>query len=205
LHSAIRLIFDGEDAFAINMLGQSADKVLLDLLKHAQMDDPIQFEDRIVPEHRDEFFRIYRQAFNFLKHADKDPDEKLQVYNLAEANEVLLFINVIRFRQLFSEITTHMQMYFACAALLHPRFIKWQNMGILGNQFLSKSKNLEYVTRSEAIKIIKKNCYKTGKFLQERAEDLKIVEEANHFRLSGEPGPKRIRIPIDPYTDADAD
>ena len=33
LHSAIRMTLNGEDAFAVNMLAQAADKVLLDLLK----------------------------------------------------------------------------------------------------------------------------------------------------------------------------
>lgn len=191
------MTLEGEDAFAINMLAQAAEKVLLDLLKHAQMDDPIQFEDRIVPEHRKEFFRIYRQAFNFLKHANEDPNAKLPVHDIVVANEALLFFNILRYRRLFSEITYHMQIYFACAALLHPRFIKWQNIGIQGQSFLNERRNFAYVTRSKAIKIIKKNCYQTGEFLQERADDLSIVDEANHFRLSGQPGPEGIRIPFD--------
>ena len=194
LHSAIRMTLDGEDAFAINMLGQAADKVLIDLLKHAQIDDPIEFEDRIVPEHRKEFFRLYRRAFNFLKHAQDDAEEKLPVYNLIAANETLLFFNVIRYRRLFSEITTHMQMYFACAALLQPRFIKWENIGAKGQQLIDERKKIEYLTRHDAIKIIKENCYNSGKFLQERSEDLKFVYEANHMRLSGEPGPKGLKI-----------
>ena len=90
-------------------------------------------------------------------------------------------------------------MYFACAALLHPRFIKWQNIGAKGQQVLNERKNFDYVTRRDAIKIIKENYYQNGDFLQERYDDLELVNEANHFRLSGQPGPEGIRIPIDPY------
>jgi hypothetical protein len=35
LHAAIRSVFYGEDPFAIHLLGQSAEKVLLDLLENA--------------------------------------------------------------------------------------------------------------------------------------------------------------------------
>jgi hypothetical protein len=196
LHSAIRMILDGEDPFAINMLGQAADKVLLDLLKHAKIDDPIEFEDRIVPEHKKEFFRLYRQAFNFLKHADDDPNEKLPVYNLILGNETLLFFNIIRYRRLYSETTTHMQLYISCVALLHPGYIKWQNMGEKGQQFVDSRKAIEHLTRANALDLFRKRCYGNGKFLTERADDLKLVGESNHQRLSGKPGPPRFRIPI---------
>jgi hypothetical protein len=41
LHAAIRCVFYGEDPFAIHLLGQSAEKVLLDLLKNAKIEDPL--------------------------------------------------------------------------------------------------------------------------------------------------------------------
>jgi hypothetical protein len=195
LHSAIRMIFDGEDAFTINMLGQAADKVLLDLLAHAKIDDPVQLEDRIVPEHKNEFFHLYRRAFNFLKHANKDANEKLPVYDLVTGNEVLLFFNVIRFGRLFSEFTAHMQAYLGCAALLHPTFIKWNDLGEKGQHVLNERKYLEHLSRGDAIKVIRENCYTSGAFLRERSDDLRFVYETNHRRLSGKPGPKTLRIP----------
>jgi hypothetical protein len=197
LHSAIRMTLDEEDAFAINMLAQAADKVLLDMLKHARIDDPTEFEDRIVPEHRSEFFSAYRRTFNFLKHAKKDYAEQLPVYDLVAGNEFLLFFNVIRYHRLFSEYTTHMQFFFACATLLHPKFIKWQNMGEVGRQFVDERKRLEHLSRNDAMRTIRQHCYENGKFLKERADDLRLVNEANHVLLSGEPGPKRLRIPFD--------
>jgi hypothetical protein len=195
LHSAIRMLLDGEDAFAINVLSQSADKVLIDLLKHNKIDDPALFEDRIVPEHRKEFFRMHRQTFNFLKHAKEDPDGTLPVYDLVSSNELLLFVNVLRFKALYTEITTHMQTLFALAAILHPTLIKWKNLGEAGEKSIRDRNTFEHWTKNEAIKLVRDNCYNDGKFLKERADDLKLVSESHHLRLSGKSGPTRLRIP----------
>jgi hypothetical protein len=41
IHAAIRLVFEGEDPFAINVIAQSAEKVELDLLRHWGHEDPV--------------------------------------------------------------------------------------------------------------------------------------------------------------------
>lgn len=194
LHAAIRLSLDGEDPFAINMLGQAADKILVDLLKHAKIDDPIQLEDRIVTERKKEFFQSYRRAFNFLKHADDDPDEKLPVYNLTLGVETLLFFNIVRYSHLYSETTAHMQLYFSYVALLHPKYFKWHNMGERGKKVIDDRKEFEHLTRAEARDWFKKHCFNDGKFLRERADDLKPARDFYHQRLSGEPGPPTFQI-----------
>jgi hypothetical protein len=75
LHAAIRSVFYGEDPFAIHLLGQSAEKVLLDCLKNAKIEDPLL--SLLKPELRSEFFKFYREPYNFLKHADRDSGDKL--------------------------------------------------------------------------------------------------------------------------------
>jgi hypothetical protein len=194
IHAAIRMSLDCEDMFAINMLGQAADKVLLDLLNHQKIEDPMQFEAHIVPERRNEFFRLYREASNFLKHANQDPTGMLTVYDLVEANEILLFANIVRYRRLFSPMTTHMQTYFACITLLHPGLIKWQDMGTIGDEFRQGRRSFEHMTRKEVIGAIKKLCFDNPAFLNERAADLEQVRQSNQIRLSGLPGPPTFRI-----------
>jgi hypothetical protein len=41
LHAAIRAVLSDEDPFAIHLLGQSAEKVLLDLLANEGVEDPL--------------------------------------------------------------------------------------------------------------------------------------------------------------------
>jgi hypothetical protein len=95
LHAAIRSVFYGEDPFAIHLLGQSAEKVLLDLLKNAKIEDPI--FSLIKPEMRSEFFKYYREPYNFLKHADEDSDGKLRVHNIVASNDLLLYCCILRY------------------------------------------------------------------------------------------------------------
>jgi hypothetical protein len=197
LHAAIRMTLEGEDALGINMLAQATDKVLLDLLKHAEIQDPMLLEERIVPERRNEFFRIYRQSFNFLKHANEDPKEKLPIGNILVTNEMLLFANIARYRKLFSEFTVHMQKHLTLVTLLHPRLIRWKDMGEKGEQFLKDRRTFEHMTRRECISLIKDHAYNDGGFLRERSEDLELVTETNHRRLNGEAGPERFRLPIE--------
>ena len=197
LHAAIRLTLECEDAFGINLLAQSADKILLDLLKHKKIDDPMMLEESIVPERKKEFFRLYRQSFNFLKHADVDANSKLAVRNIITANEMLLFANVTRYRRLFSECTVHMQKLFALVTLLHPTLIRWKDMGETGEQFLTDRKTFEHMTRHECIAIIRNSTLNDGQILQEKATDLKLVYENNSRLLSGEQNPNTFRISID--------
>ena len=116
LHAAIRSVFYGEDPFAIHLLGQSAEKVLLDLLKHANIEDPmLSMLSLLKPELRSEFFRFYREPYNFLKHADRDSGDKLGVHNIAASNDMLVYLCIVRYRMLFGSDTQHMR-------VLGPRF-----------------------------------------------------------------------------------
>jgi hypothetical protein len=59
LHSAIRCHLAGEDPFAIHILAQSAERVLIDILKANGISDP--FYSLIKPERRAEFLATYRE------------------------------------------------------------------------------------------------------------------------------------------------
>jgi hypothetical protein len=194
LHAAIRLTLDGEDPFAITMLGQGADKVLLDLLKHAKIDDPALFEEKIVPEHRKSFFDIYRQTFNFLKHADSDPEVKLPVHDIVRSNELLLFINVARYQRLYSEATRHMQSLIGLMGVLYPNLIKWENFGAQGLRLKEERKLYSHMTRRDAITLIRERTFADPAFIAERVDDLESVRKSYNWRLSGEPGREPFKI-----------
>jgi hypothetical protein len=195
LHAAIRLTLEGEDPFAITVLGQAADKVLLDLLKHAKIDDPASFADRIVPEHRRQFFEIYREAFNFLKHADNDPQSTLPVHNIVHSNELLIFINVVRYQRLYSEITRHMQCFIGLIGVLHPTLIKWGDEA-RGVQLKEQRKLFSHMTRRDAIRLIREQTFADPVFIGERTDDLESVGKSHSWRLSGKPGPEPFKIPV---------
>jgi len=65
LHAAIRALLSGEDPFAIHLLGQSAEKVLIDLLENGGVKDPL--FSLLKPDMRSIFFDIYRRILQFSK------------------------------------------------------------------------------------------------------------------------------------------
>ena len=72
LHTAIRLVADMEDPFAVHLLVQSADKILIDLARAQSKPLRLDWEDHIKPEYRKEFFARHRETYNYFKHADED-------------------------------------------------------------------------------------------------------------------------------------
>jgi len=120
IHTAIRMIAKEEDPFAIHVLIQCADKVLIDIAKRTERKLMFQWEERIRPEYRDEFFEIHRETANFLKHADKDYDKKLHVGNITEMNALMLAVCICNYHAMYDEWTWHMQMFFVFARCYHP-------------------------------------------------------------------------------------
>jgi hypothetical protein len=91
LTAAIRLFFQQGDTFAVHTLAAAALQILLDLGKREGFVSPIRDPIRIRPERAKEWFRALARTENFLKHADRDPDdilehdEELTAFHLFEA------------------------------------------------------------------------------------------------------------------------
>jgi hypothetical protein len=67
MHTAIRLIAKREDPFAVHLLINSADKLLIDLSKKLGIELRVNWEDYIKPEFHGEFFKKIRETYNYLK------------------------------------------------------------------------------------------------------------------------------------------
>lgn len=75
LITAIRLFFRRGDPFSIHTLAGAAVGILGDLASARGITNPFIDNDVIRPEMKGEFRRILRQGRNFLKHADRDPND----------------------------------------------------------------------------------------------------------------------------------
>lgn len=120
IHAAVRMIGRGEDPYAIHMLVQSADKMLIDLSE--KMGKPLVFSwsEYIKPEYVRELMTILRETYNFFKHADKDHDKKLGVINIAQLNVMELAVCSINFHTLFNCWTEHMRLFHSFASMAVP-------------------------------------------------------------------------------------
>jgi hypothetical protein len=108
IHSAIRMYARGEDQYALHLMIQSADKILLDLAKHRGVELYLDWEKRLPKEFHKEFFAGFRRPYNFLKHADKDPDEVVDWDTIADFNLLQLGVCCRHFKEVFGYSTRHM-------------------------------------------------------------------------------------------------
>jgi len=137
LHSAIRCQLAGEDPFAIHILAQSAEKVLVDVLAAQCIPDP--FYSMIKPERQKEFFAMYREPVNFLKHADNDHDGLLPVYDIVRASDLAILGSIVRLLALGEPLTSHMRVFLIFVSAQFPNTI---NLGALpGLEGLVKSEH----------------------------------------------------------------
>jgi hypothetical protein len=114
------MICGGEDAFAIQLLVQSADKLLIDLAKKTKRKLPFTRGEFVRPEYKDAVIATIRETSNFFKHADNDHDAALHVVDIALMNVFQLSICVVNYAALFGEWTDHMKLAFFIAKVIHP-------------------------------------------------------------------------------------
>jgi hypothetical protein len=120
IHTSTRMIYENEDAIAVNLLVQSADRVLSDLTKSQSRADIIWDSPIINQQHKVELQNVFRQASNFVKHADKNPNDELEVYDIAEFSEHSLYFTILRYRELSASMTAHMKLFLGYYLLQHP-------------------------------------------------------------------------------------
>lgn len=100
LAEAIRLFFQRRDPVAIHTLAAAAHQILYDLCcSSGRRAASFMYDEALIrPEKRECIIRLMREAQNFLKHADRDPNESLEFH--PDSNRFLLLDAVEMWRQL---------------------------------------------------------------------------------------------------------
>lgn len=120
IHATIRMIFESEDALAVNLLVQSADRVLSDLIEENGLDDVIWNSGIVKTEHIKSLRDFVRRPSNFLKHADQHPEEKLGIFEVGPFSESSLYLAILRYRHLASSFTSHMKFFIGYYLMRNP-------------------------------------------------------------------------------------
>jgi hypothetical protein len=120
IHSAVRMIAAREDPFAVHLIVQSADKLLIDLSKKHGKPLALEWTENIKEEYRSPLMIVFRETYNFLKHADTDHDDTLHVGAIAENNLLQLAVACANYHSLYGEWTDHMKLLFNFAKLVAP-------------------------------------------------------------------------------------
>jgi hypothetical protein len=90
LRTAIRLFFESRDLVAILTLAGAVERLLGDLLKDRGEQHPFRDSNIIRPERKKEFLRALNRPRNFVKHAETDAQETIEI-DLSVVVEALLF------------------------------------------------------------------------------------------------------------------
>ena len=126
LECAIRLYFNNADTISVHTLSSAARNILIDICKHRGVTAEI-FRNELIstyvkPEHTVAVRDRYRQAENFFKHADRDPDGLLS-FN-PEASDYVMFEGTEAFARLTGESTPYMltfRTWWLCSnTYMHP-------------------------------------------------------------------------------------
>lgn len=120
IHAAVRMIAAREDPFAIHLVMQSSDKLLIDLSKKLGKPLTLEWSEGIKEEYRRPLMTVFRETYNFLKHADTDHAETLHVGSIAESNILQLGVACANYHSLFGEWTDHMRLLFNFAKMVMP-------------------------------------------------------------------------------------
>jgi hypothetical protein len=184
IHTAVRMFALGEDPFAVHLLIQSADKMLFDIAKNRGVDLAFDWEIFIKDEHHSEFFAMYRETYNFFKHANRGP-ENLPVYDIAAMNASQLTIAIENYAKLFGTVTAHMALFRTFALLWKPNWFP-KKMGEIANkdkygEFAKAMGTLRAATPGQLFSILMENRIGNAAFERERTADLM---ESSDFYLT---------------------
>lgn len=125
INASIRNTFGGECAVANHVTVMSARQVLheyADAHGIALVHDMRAYlKDQSLAK---EFERLWKTRYNFFKHADKDHDEEVNIRNIAFLNQFEILFNIEKYKQMFGDMTGHMNIYMGFLAVMHPDKMK---------------------------------------------------------------------------------
>jgi hypothetical protein len=137
LETAIRIYFVNGDPVSIHTLVAASHQILGDLDKHGPKTGTFWdfIETQVKPEHIGEVKKLFAEAENFFKHADRDPDEILE-FPLAEP-EWFLWECVAKYPELAGEIPLLMLAYRMWFVIHHSDILKPESRAIVNFSGLS--------------------------------------------------------------------
>jgi hypothetical protein len=179
MDSAIRLIAKQEDPFAVHLLINSADKLLIDLSKKLDKELRVNWEDYIKPEFQGQFFKKLRETYNYLKHADDDFAVELPVHNIMMINVSSLFICAANYSKLFGETTDHMMLFLVFVMNIMPEIITPEFAH--ATELLKNVSTTQGTTPAEFFDMFEQHQHALPRYGRELAKDLEDTIDFYHL------------------------
>jgi hypothetical protein len=124
IDAAIRMLYLNEDPVAIHTLAMASFQLLRDLsAKHDVCNFDREIKAMFKPGMESKFWGRVKQSANFLKHADRDPDEILDKIE-EDVNEVILLFSCLYYQDLGFQLTPEMIVLIAWCLAINPDFLQ---------------------------------------------------------------------------------
>jgi len=152
LNVAIRLWFESGDPIAIYCLACSAYEIIHDLKERKGLRD-LYYDSLVI---KDEYQKEWRQKlkapYNFLKHADKDPDDVLEFE--PSLTEPFIVFSLIGLKVLGQTISDMGHVYLIWLTLHHPERLTDEGRGLYVEPFPTELlRRVRKVSKAEFFKI----------------------------------------------------
>jgi hypothetical protein len=141
IDTAIELWFRDADPVSVHTLTAAARRILLDLSRHQGLPLGIFAADFVRPGCEREYKKILRRAETFFKHAENDPDEKLD-FN-PESTQFYLLDAIESFYGLTQKPTFLMNAFRFRLVLFHPAVFIADPLPTFNESFRIKLRSLE--------------------------------------------------------------
>jgi hypothetical protein len=126
-------------------------------------------------------FSLYRDAYNYFKHADKDLDD-LPIYDIMRINIMALFMCVSHYHDLFGETTSHMVLLLMFVMTLSPELI--EPTAMQATELLEGIHDMESMTPREYFTIFEENIGMLPGYIGERSKDLADIIDFYNLSFS---------------------
>ena len=104
LAAAIRLFFEERDAVVVHTLAAAAHQILVDLGKHRGVESVVKNTTAMTKPETCRFLRTVNYPYNFLKHADQDPEGTMYVVPLNRLTQDFIMDAVLMLQSIAEEI-----------------------------------------------------------------------------------------------------
>lgn len=125
--ATIQMMAVGCNPYSVHVLAKACSAIVHNLADHRGVVLEGDFRDLIKPEHLGDYIRVANKAYNFLKHADRDPGAPYDGpphHKLVAVNEFLTLHNIHGYRKLEGTAPAPFIDFTVLMMMRHPQYLK---------------------------------------------------------------------------------
>lgn len=166
--AAIQMTALGVNVFSVHVVVKACTRLVRDLAEHRGLFLPGDYRDHIKEDFQPQYLKLENKAYNFSKHADRDPEEPYdgpEPAKLEMLNEIGTMLNIQGFRALGGEVTPAMIDFSAVMMAKYPQYLKadaFQYEPEIGKQLKSLKPDRHVVGEVLRLRLVEQGLWPKG-------------------------------------------